>query len=258
MIARRAARCALHPCPYIAVLSSEGSLCAGFLCCAEADRCPMALSAARGRGLDAAPFTPRWAFLPWISKDISDTADTYDFVDGFKKRDIPVGTVVLDSPWETNYNSFSAQPHALSRLWPAGDGSACPRRAHRFVDYAAHQYLVLRSRTGGDKYAGPTENYQPAKACGYFVNDAESFVGGRVRGSAIDFFNPSARAYWHRQQDSVLGLGIDGWKLDFGESYIAADPLTTAAGEKRLQRNTPRPTIATSVRMASSGSGPIL
>ena len=29
-----------------------------------------------------------------------------DFVDGFKSRDIPVGVVVLDSPWETNYNTF--------------------------------------------------------------------------------------------------------------------------------------------------------
>ena len=37
--------------------------------------------------------TPRWAFRPWISKDISDTADTYAFVDGFRDRDIPVGTV---------------------------------------------------------------------------------------------------------------------------------------------------------------------
>jgi len=39
--------------------------------------------------------TPRWAFEPWISKDISTTADTYAFVDGFRERDIPVGAVVL-------------------------------------------------------------------------------------------------------------------------------------------------------------------
>src|SRR5689334_10596574 len=50
--------------------------------------------------------TPRWAFRPWISKDISDGADTRAFVEGFASRDIPVGVVVLDSPWETHYNTF--------------------------------------------------------------------------------------------------------------------------------------------------------
>src|SRR5688572_1270248 len=51
-------------------------------------------------------YTPSWAFEPWISKDISDGADTRAFLEGFRERDIPVGVVVLDSPWETNYNTF--------------------------------------------------------------------------------------------------------------------------------------------------------
>ena len=41
-------------------------------------------------------YTPRWAFEPWISKDISDRDDSYAFVDGFIERDIPVG--VLAAP----------------------------------------------------------------------------------------------------------------------------------------------------------------
>ena len=53
---------------------------------------------------------PRWVFEPWISKDISDRADTYAFVDGFRERGIPVGAVVLDSPWETHYNTFTPIP----------------------------------------------------------------------------------------------------------------------------------------------------
>ena len=62
---------------------------------------------------DVAPppvFTPRWAFRPWISKDISDGADTRAFVQGFADRDIPVGVIVLDSPWETHYNTFVVNP----------------------------------------------------------------------------------------------------------------------------------------------------
>lgn len=53
---------------------------------------------------------PRWAFEPWISKDISNRDDTYAYVDGFRDRSIPVGAVVLDSPWETHYNTFVPNP----------------------------------------------------------------------------------------------------------------------------------------------------
>ena len=55
-------------------------------------------------------YTRRWAVGPWISKDIADRADTYAFVDGFISREIPVGAVVLDSPWETHYNTFIPSP----------------------------------------------------------------------------------------------------------------------------------------------------
>src|SRR5688572_3501969 len=68
------------------------------------------LSCVFARPVDETPeprlHTPRWAFQPWISKDISDAADTREFVAGFRERDIPVGVVVLDSPWETQYNTF--------------------------------------------------------------------------------------------------------------------------------------------------------
>ena len=78
-----------------------------------------------------------------------DRADTYAFVDGFRERDIPVGVVVLDSPWETHYNTFVPNParypdfHALVAdmhargvrvvLWMTADGQRelVRRRARR-------------------------------------------------------------------------------------------------------------------------------
>jgi len=59
---------------------------------------------------DPARHTPRWAFTPWVSKDISDRADSLAFVEGFRSRDIPVGVLVLDSPWDTNYTSVEPNP----------------------------------------------------------------------------------------------------------------------------------------------------
>ncbi len=36
----------------------------------------------------------------------------------------------------------------------------------------------------------------------------------------IDYFNPSALAYWHSLLDPILDLGIDGWKVDGTDPYI--------------------------------------
>jgi hypothetical protein len=47
---------------------------------------------------------------------------------------------------------------------------------------------------------------------------------------------PQARAWWHRQQDAVLDAGIDGWKLDFGDSYVTTPTVTTAMGDVPHQR----------------------
>src|SRR4051794_19474409 len=53
------------------------------------------------------PLTPRWAYEPWVWEDEENDADaTIGLVDAYRQRDIPVGVVVVDSPWATNYNTF--------------------------------------------------------------------------------------------------------------------------------------------------------
>jgi alpha-glucosidase (family GH31 glycosyl hydrolase) len=36
--------------------------------------------------------------------------------------------------------------------------------------------------------------------------------------------------WWHRQQDRMYDLGIDGWKLDFGDEYLPGPMVETDAG----------------------------
>ncbi len=182
-----------------------------------------------------APHTPRWMFEPWISKDISTTDDTYAFVQGFRDRDIPVGVVVLDSPWETQYHTFVPSPtryHDFERL---------VRDLHtqnvRIVLWMT-QMVNLSSydlEAGGDTYTGPSPNFAEGRQCGFYVERGRIWNWWKGRGAGVDFFNPRARAWWHAQQDAVLAAGIDGWKLDFGESYVGADPVETAAGPVSFQ-----------------------
>ena len=189
-------------------------------------------------------FTPRWAYQPWISKDISTGADTFDFVSGFEQRDIPVGVVVLDSPWETNYNTFVPND---SRYPNFEDMVAnLHGRNVRTVLWITQMLndASLDVEVGGDTYPGPADGFNEAKRRGLFVNEGKTHFWWKGTGGGIDFFNDEAKTFWHAKQERVLKV-IDGWKLDFGEEYLReGNQLTTPAtdvvvktkqGEKSLQ-----------------------
>ncbi|MDP1916193.1 MAG: glycoside hydrolase family 31 protein [Myxococcales bacterium] len=190
-------------------------------------------------------FTPRWAYQPWISKDISTGADTFDFVGGFEARDIPVGVVVLDSPWETDYNTFIPNPSRYP------DFEAMVENLHgRNVRTVLWITQMLNDgsfdlEVGGDTYAGPADGFNEAKRRGLFVNDGTTSIWWKGTGGGIDFFNDEAKTFWHAKQERVLKV-IDGWKLDFGEEYLrtgaqlmtpATDVIVkTKQGDKTLQQ----------------------
>jgi alpha-glucosidase (family GH31 glycosyl hydrolase) len=179
--------------------------------------------------------TPRWAFRPWISKDISTDADTRAFVAGFRDRGIPVGAVVLDSPWETDYNTFVPDP----ARYPAFDRLVADLHADGIRLVLWTTSLINQSsldlEEGGSTYPGPSPNYQVGADCGFYINEGESYLWWKGLGSALDFSDREAVGWWHRQQDALLDLGIDGWKLDFGEDYIDQVPIATDDGEVSLQ-----------------------
>lgn len=175
--------------------------------------------------------TPRWAFEPWISKDISSAADTYDFVKGFRDRDIPVGAVVLDSPWETNYNTFIPNPSrypGFEKL--VADMHADDVRVVLWITQLINS-VSYDLEEGGDGYTVPAPKLDEGETCGFFVEEGAEFPWWKGQGAAIDFFNPKAVSWLHAQQNAVLDAGIDGWKLDFGDSYVRVDPVHTFAGE---------------------------
>jgi alpha-glucosidase (family GH31 glycosyl hydrolase) len=189
-----------------------------------------------GMALPPSPVrTPRWAFEPWISKDISDDADARAFVDGFKTRQIPVGAMVIDSPWETQYNTFQVNP----TRYPGFDQLVVDMHAQdvRVVMWITHAIntLSLDLEQGGDRYQGPSPNHAEALEQGYFVNGGASFGWWKGQGSAIDFCSAQAMDWWHAQQDGVLALGIDGWKVDFAEEFMTHAPIETAAGRVAFQ-----------------------
>ena len=178
--------------------------------------------------------TPRWAFEPWYSQDYSTAEETLDIVQTSLDHGIPVGVVVLDSPWETNYNTFEFDenpgryPNAEGFVRELGDkGVRVVVWMTQFINSASFD-LEKRSTV---EYESPSPGYELALSCGFFVNDGEEYAWWKGRGASIDFFNPSAVAFWHSLQDKVLDLGVAGFKLDFGDSYIRHETIQTHIGE---------------------------
>lgn len=202
-----------------------------------ADPCPRTEPAVKPLG---APRTPRWAFEPWISKDISTRDDTYAFVDGFRERGIPVGAVVIDSPWETSYNSFVPNPSRYADM--PGMIRDMHQRGVRVVLWVTQMNndQSFDFEPGGDLYSGPSPSFEEGQRCNYYLDDGQTWQWWKGSGAAVDFFNPSARAFWHEQQNAILNAGIDGWKLDFGESYILSDKVKSFEGTKSRQEYSER------------------
>ena len=184
--------------------------------------------------VDAPPIhTPRWAFEPWLSKDYSSTDDTLGFVQGSIDRGIPVGVAVIDSPWETNYNTFQPDESANRYHDFANMVSTLVSKGVRtvvwiteFINTVSYD-LEIGAQT---QYDGPAPTFDLASRCGFFVDDGQTYPWYKGSGAAIDFFNGSAVAWWHAQQDALLATGIGGYKVDFGDAYVPTDPVSTAAG----------------------------
>jgi alpha-glucosidase (family GH31 glycosyl hydrolase) len=174
--------------------------------------------------------TPRWAFEPWISKDISDTDDTYAFVQGFRERDIPIGVVVIDSPWETDYNTFRPHPvryRDFDRL--VADLGADGVRTVLWITQMLNE-SSFDLEPGGDVYQGTPEEFTLARRRGYLVNGGATYSWWKGWGAGIDFFHPEAMDFWHGLQAPLHELGIAGFKLDFGESYLPGPEVQTFQG----------------------------
>jgi alpha-glucosidase (family GH31 glycosyl hydrolase) len=68
---------------------------------------PTAAATAACHLLDRHRRSRRWAFEPWVWEDNGNTrASTEGVVTGYASRQIPVGAVIIDSPWETAYNNL--------------------------------------------------------------------------------------------------------------------------------------------------------
>ncbi|HPG42016.1 MAG TPA: glycoside hydrolase family 31 protein [bacterium] len=160
----------------------------------------------------ALPIPPAWVYEPWVWEDGGNTeTHVRNLVQGYLDRDIPVGAVIIDSPWETEYNTFLFD----STLYPNAQGLINDLHAQNIRVIAWITSLInYRGLEGYGK--GKAENYDYALQQNYFINNGQTYEWWKGWGSFIDYTNPNALQWWHGQMDQALDLGLDGWKTDAG------------------------------------------
>ncbi|MCL2299619.1 MAG: hypothetical protein FWC27_05680 [Firmicutes bacterium] len=166
-------------------------------------------AAAMGRadpGLDPLPY-PKWTHEHMVWEHHGTQASTVEFVEGFTSRGIPVGIVDIEPPWATAKNTY--QPDKA--LYPDMRGLVnwCHRRGMKLILWTT---CMLNEDA-------PT--FEEAKAKGYLVSKGKTQEWWSGVGAFLDYSNPEAVAWWHRQMDIVLDMGADGWKVDGAEPYLA-------------------------------------
>ncbi len=145
------------------------------------------------------PIWPEWAHEHWVWEDESTEESATALVEDYLARDIPVGAVIVDSPWATGYNTF-----VFMDVFPEPQSMI-----DHFHSLGVRVMLWVVPNINVD-----SPNYQEAADAGYFVENGRTLEWWKGEGAFIDYNNPDALAWWHEQMDMVLDMGIDGWKLD--------------------------------------------
>jgi alpha-glucosidase (family GH31 glycosyl hydrolase) len=156
---------------------------------------------------DAPPW-PEWPLRHWVWEDESTQDSAQDLVFDYIANDIPVGAIIIDSPWATGYNTF---------IWDQDKFPDAQAMIDGFHDADVRVFMWTTPNVNVD-----SPNFQEGLDNGYYVNHGRTYDWWKGPGAFIDFNNPDALAWWHDQVDLVLDMGIDGWKTDGSAFYLWA------------------------------------
>ncbi len=191
------------------------------------------------------PVLAEWGYGFWKSRDVyPHQDDVEDDVHGCRRNAIPLDAVVLDSPWETQYNTWEPNPHqftdftAMVRAF-RDDGVRTVVWVTPWVNIESADGQMPPDAQSRALHKAPASNYAAGAEAGHYVRgaDGEPYVAKwwMGTGSPVDFTSPAAEAWWREQAKSALALGVEGIKADDGEGYYFPDDVRFADGTTGAQ-----------------------
>ena len=160
--------------------------------------------------------TPKWAFGHIVWEDSINSQDAaLNLVSLYREHQIPVGGIIIDSPWSMSYNDFN---------W---DKNRYPQPEKMINTFRNENVKVLLWLTGcvnissKDVPVQKSPDYDLVVEKHYAVNDGKPSKWWKGEGVHIDFTNPDAVKWWYGKLDKVFVNGVYGFKVDQGEYYFA-------------------------------------
>mgnify|MGYP001405830881 CR=1 FL=1 len=172
------------------------------------------------------PIWPMWAHNHWVWEHDGSQESAMSYVQDYLNHGIPVGAVNIDYPWATAVGDFTPDPE----LYPDMD-----EYIQTFHSMGVKVFLWATCMVNED-----APNFQEGKDKGYYVSNGRTIKWWNGKGAFLDFTNPEAVTWWHKQLDVVLDMGIDGWKVDGADPYIMLMIPAIGYGGKLLSWKTYR------------------
>lgn len=149
----------------------------------------------------------RWALGPWLWRDeVEGQAQVEEDLATIRALDLATSGYWIDRPYASGVNSFDFDPARYD------DARAMIARAND---------LGMRVALWHTPYVGEDEApalHAEATTSGYFPPEIPIVFNSW--GDPIDFSNPEADAWWRGLLERYRALGIEGYKLDYGEDVI--------------------------------------
>lgn len=158
------------------------------------------------------PRVPAWSYGPWLSTSFTTAYDeetVTGFVDGMAERGIPLSVFHFDCFWMREYQwcDFEWDPRTFPD--PAGMLARLKERGLRICVWI-NPYVAQRSPLFA-------EGAEP----GYLVRTVDGDVWQWDMWQAgmglVDFTNPDAVSWFQSKLKTLLDMGVDAFKTDFGE-----------------------------------------
>ncbi|NLP48696.1 MAG: hypothetical protein GX345_07115 [Clostridiales bacterium] len=165
-----------------------------------------------------APAWSPWVHEHWVWENEGTQDTILSVVNDYESHGIPVGAIIIDNPWSTDIGTFIPDPDRY------------PDLAQHIEMYHDRGIRVMLWATCMVNEGTPT--FEEGLEKGYFVAGGKTLKWWSGRGAFVDYTNPEAVEWFHRQMDIVLDMGIDGWKVDGADPYIVL--LLPAYGKNSL------------------------